>query len=103
MKWILALLLSLFLILPIKAGVIQVACGSSYAQLRDVLTDKYKERLTHRGTARLVNGGLILVEIWESKDKETFSIIYVYPNHSVCLIIGGQDLNFWGDAWDEPA
>jgi len=99
MKWLLVLLIT---IMPLTASAHGMKCAN-YFKLKSDFNIFYGERTTHRGYLETVEGPIIGIEIWEAKDKSTFSIILLYPDGNSCIVVTGQKLKWLKDAWDEPA
>lgn len=96
MKW----LLLLALIIPSVAQAHQMRCAP-YADLSGTLIEVFRERKTHIGIAEDIRGSTLLVEIWQNRDKSSFTILIVHPNGLACLGTTGKSLEFLKDTWNE--
>jgi len=98
MKWLLALLIT---IIPMTARSHAITCFD-YGLFANQLRTVYGEERTHTGIAKSREMSTVIVEIWESKDHSTFSVLVVYPNGVACLPVSGENLKFDEDAFNEP-
>ena len=96
MKWHLILFITI-LSLPVQA---QNLCGS-YDRLAAELKRMYNEQVTHSGYIENAAHEISIVEIWETEDSDTFSIVLIRPNGIACLIITGKELRWNKDAFND--
>jgi len=98
MKWLLVLLIT---ISSFQASAHAIMC-TSYAKIASTLSLRYQEEITHRGYLTTVDNKIFIVEIWQTKDKETFSIVQIGSSGVACLVMTGRELNSIKDVFNEP-
>ena len=88
MKWLLALFITIFS----SQAFAHVLVCLAYPEIAQVLTTQYKEQVTHRGFIETKDGTTYIVEIWETEEKSTFSIVRMTSDGVACIDMFGQQL-----------
>ena len=87
--------LILALLWPVSVQAHKPICTTREAVER-ILKGQYQERRTQVGHSWTPSSELVLIEIWESEDVDTFTINMVYSDGWTCLLVMGKELRFIG-------
>jgi hypothetical protein len=88
MKWLLALIIT---ILPFSAYA-QLSTCATYNIMKLRLESYWNESPTHRGYIETITGKVYIIEIWESPDSETFTMLRISSDSIACIFASGREL-----------
>ena len=95
--WIFSVIIQLMLFSAI--GATAGMCGTRDAFVK-ALANKYHETPIARGISRRVDGQISVVELFKSKNGETWTFLVTTPEGKTCIFGAGEN---WTDVEPEPA